>query len=114
MTSPEEMEQAADRLRACARTGREKAQALATQLDAVVTTSGDDGVWKGPYPTKATADLTADQQALGRAADLLRQDAAAWDRKADHLDADAADARAEAKKQAAARSAADQQPAGAH
>lgn len=102
MPTPEQLEAAADRLRDCASKGRAKAQALATHIDALVTTGKDDTVWKGTYPDQAASTMQTDQTGLGRAAALLREDAAAWGRKAHELDDQAADLRAEAKRKAAA------------
>lgn len=101
MPTPDELEQAADRLRGCARSGRTAAQSLATHIDTVVTTSADSSVWKGTYPTKAATDLKGDQGALGRAATQLREDAAAWDKKAADLDEQASHQRSELKKKQA-------------
>lgn len=99
MADPTQLEQSAEQLRALARDARTKAGALATHLDGVVRTAGDDELWQGPYPRDAAGDLRAYQTLLVSAADLLGEDAAAWDAKARGLDADAAEAREEQRRE---------------
>lgn len=113
MTSPEELERQADDLRGYARCADDKAHALATHLDRLATTSGDDGVWKGAYPTQAHGQVTGWQSTLGRAADLLVDDAAAWRRRAHDLDEQASHLRAQQKAQQAAAKKPHEQPSGA-
>lgn len=101
MPTPEELEAQADELRGYSRSARTKAQSLATHIDTLVKTCRDETVWKGPYPKAAATDAKGYQRALGRSADLLGQDADAWETRARRLDEQAEQLRAE---QASAKS----------
>jgi len=101
VTDPDALEARAEQLRACARSARVKAGALATHLDSLEKSAKDDTLWRGPYPTTAAGTLAGYRALLRGAADLLNEDAEAWQARAGRLDRDADAARKELAKQQA-------------
>lgn len=99
MTSPEVLERRAATLRSAARRARTKARGLATHLDDLLERARDEELWKGPYPTRATGDLTRHQKRLDHLADELNADADLWVRRAAELEDQADEEREKQKRE---------------
>ncbi|MFF4220638.1 hypothetical protein [Streptomyces nondiastaticus] len=87
------MKKRADDLRACARQARLLAQRLGPYLDspAKQAQQSEPAIWKGPYATSATAQISDRQGKLNRMASALMSDAGRWEAEARRLDEQAAD-----------------------
>ncbi|MCQ8769203.1 hypothetical protein [Streptomyces telluris] len=86
------MKKRAGDLRECARQARTLAKRLGPYLDSSAKQAQQSApaIWKGPYATSATAQISDRKGKLNRMADALMNDAARWEAEARRLDEQAA------------------------
>ncbi|WP_328320734.1 hypothetical protein [Streptomyces sp. NBC_00388] len=89
--TPEQLKKRAGDLRACARKARTLAKKLGPHLDGAAKKArqADPPLWRGPFATQSTRQITNRKVTLGQMASALMHDAGRWDTEADRLDDEA-------------------------